>query len=886
MKKFAFSLVACLVFLVICTFSTYANDKRELVKPIQVFNLDNGQTVIIKEVHTNPIVTIDTWIRTGSINEDDVNNGVSHFLEHLMFKGTEKYPAGEIDEILESKGAFFNAGTSKDYTHYYITIASDYADLALKLHADMLLNAAIPPDELEKERKVVIEEIRRAEDNPKRQVYYGLNSLMFNVHPYKYDTLGTEGIIQNISRDKILEYYHHWYVPQNMTTVIVGNINTDDILEKIKLYFGNQKAERMSVPVYPEEPPLTKNVKKIVKGDYKQAYMEIGFRAPSIKNVEETYALDVAAMVLGQGRTSRLYKRLKQDQNLVNSLFASNLTMKDDGIFIFDFNLQPENIEIVKNIVFEEIEDLKKNSVTVEELERAKNIVARDFIYSNESVSNIATSVGYYVTIATLEEYLDYVDNINAITKQDVKNALVKHLNTDQMAISLLIPDESTNIGSQTTEINNKEESTEQISENIYLKEDKAIQKHVLPNGAILLTKSNDANDVVSLDVYIKGGKLYQKKAGISNLTSNLLMKGTLSRSAKDIAEETENLGINLTTGISDDYISISMKSTRNDFTEGFMVLSDILKNSSFPEEEFIKAKESLENTLHANQDSPLTYSFENLYINIYPDHPYGEVGNNVIKQLPDIKRQDVIEYYENYFVPGNMVISVVGNISPEVIKRYFEQLWTSKDISLSEIKKPEVLPLKENKVVKVPKDTESAWISMGWLAPGITSKDYPALKVINSLLGGGLSSRLTKNLRVEKGLAYNVGCFYPSRMQESVFVTYIGTKPDNINIAIEGFKAEIERLKIEKVSEEELRNVKDKLIGNFILAHETNAKQAFYIGWFEAVDVGYEYDEKYPELVKQVTAEQIMDVARRVFDNTHVVSIVAPEDALKLYEE
>jgi predicted Zn-dependent peptidase len=187
-------LLACILWLALASCPVLAQPDT----PIQVIKLKNGQTLIVKEVHANPIVTVDTWVKTGSINENDQNNGVSHFLEHLFFKGTKNYKLGEVDKILESKGATYNAATSKDFTHFYTTIPSQWTELAIKLQADLLLNATIPPAELDRERHVVQEEIRRSLDNPERIVFFNLNKLLFSHHPYKYDTIGTEEIIGNI----------------------------------------------------------------------------------------------------------------------------------------------------------------------------------------------------------------------------------------------------------------------------------------------------------------------------------------------------------------------------------------------------------------------------------------------------------------------------------------------------------------------------------------------------------------------------------------------------------------------------------------------------------------------------------------------------------------
>ena len=204
----------------------------------QMFRLDNGQTVVIQEVRNNPIVTIDTWIKTGSIDEDDTNNGVAHFLEHLFFKGTTNHEPGEFDKILETKGAITNAATSKDFTHYYVTIPSKDFDLAMELHADMMMHPLIPRNEMEKERKVVLEEINKDLKNPSRILQENLNSMMYTSHPYKRKVIGKSEIIETITRDKVLEFYNKNYSPSNMITIVIGDVDTNYALERVKEVFN------------------------------------------------------------------------------------------------------------------------------------------------------------------------------------------------------------------------------------------------------------------------------------------------------------------------------------------------------------------------------------------------------------------------------------------------------------------------------------------------------------------------------------------------------------------------------------------------------------------------------------------------------------------------
>ena len=221
-----------------------------------VYKLDNGQTVVIQEVKSNPIVTIDTWIKTGSINENDENNGVSHFLEHLFFKGSTNHAPGEFDKILETKGAITNAATSKDFTHYYVTIPSKDFDLALEMHSDMLLHPLVPRKELEKERKVVIEEIMKDANSPNTLVYDNLVNMLYSDHPYKRKVIGKADIISSIHRDEIMGYYNKYYNPSNMVTVIVGDVDANSAIEKVKSDF-NSEYKKPIKNVYPKEKILT-----------------------------------------------------------------------------------------------------------------------------------------------------------------------------------------------------------------------------------------------------------------------------------------------------------------------------------------------------------------------------------------------------------------------------------------------------------------------------------------------------------------------------------------------------------------------------------------------------------------------------------------------------
>ena len=292
------------------------------------YKLNNGQVVVIKEIKNNPVVIIDTFIKTGSVNENNKNNGVAHFLEHLFFKGTTNHKRGEFEKELESRGGIFNAATSRDYTHYYVKIDSKYFDEALDLHSDMLMNIAIPQNELDMERKVVMEEITRSVDNPDNKVFDNFMNIIFNGTTYQRKILGTNEIIKNITRDEIFDFHKSWYKPENMVTVVVGDVNAKTVLPKIAKSFGCTlcKQEHSEPIVLPENPtPLDiKNRTIIAKSDVDTGYIILGYPSVGNNNLKEAYALTMAGKIFAVGQNSILYKTLKEDENLILDAGAGN----------------------------------------------------------------------------------------------------------------------------------------------------------------------------------------------------------------------------------------------------------------------------------------------------------------------------------------------------------------------------------------------------------------------------------------------------------------------------------------------------------------------------------------------------------------------------------
>lgn len=845
------------------------------------FKLDNGQIVIIKEVHDNPIVTIDTWIKTGSINENDKNNGVAHFLEHLFFKGTQKHPTGVFDKLLESKGAITNAATSKDFTHYYITIPSRDFKTAMDLHADMLLHPQIPRKELEKERKVVIEEIAKNNDQPDTKLFENLNKEFYSIHPYKRQVIGKKSIIETITREEILDFYNTWYNPSNMITVIVGDVNTQAALDSVKKEFGKNTAVKAKLPEYKMDKPRTHSEQIIAKDKIKNAYMLIGFRGVSAKNLDDMYALDVLGVMLGDGRSSKLYQSVKEQKQLAYSISAGHSSMKDDSLFLIRANFVPQNLEKLKKAIFYEINKIRNGNIDEQDLITAKKIIERDTFYARESTANIANELGYTTLIYNNPQFYDnYICNIQKVTKGDILRVAKKYLNPEYSVTSIVLPDTYSDKEKQISNVSKKEA--------VLVETDKNISKYELPNKATLIINHNKLNDIVAFQIYAKGGTFIEKKPGISSMTASGMLKGTKKYSAIDLSQTMEQNGIKINPSANADYFSISVKTTKNDLPLTFDLLNEMVNNASFDPQEIEKIKSEKIYAIRQLRDNPSSAAFEDFKTELWKGTAYGVTGKVMEKTLPAINKNDILDYYSTIFYPENLVISVNGNVNDKKMIEYFTNIFNGTKGTKFDYAayRNQFKPIQATKSLQDAKDVEASWLVMGWLTDGVTNKkDIAVLQVIDSLLGSGMSSRLFNHLRDEQGLAYQVGSTYSGNVNKGVFAVYIGTNPATAVHSKNELLKQINILKKEFVSEKELQEAKDKIMGNFILAQETNMEKASTLGWFEASGRGYKYIDEFPSLIESVSASDVIRIANKYFDAPYLFVVVAPQKTLNEFK-
>jgi len=402
-----------------------------------------------------------------------------------------------------------------------------------------------------------------------------------------------------------------------------------------------------------------------------------------------------------------------------------------------------------------------------------------------------------------------------------------------------------------------------------------SINRCVLNNGIKLITIENNTADVIAGRIFLqKAGALWEtrEKAGLSHLLSAVLTKGTQKLSAIEIAEKVEFIGANLGTEAASDYFVMGIKTVTKDFLSILNLAAEILRFPSFPEDEVKLEKKLALQSIRSQLEQPFNVAYNQLREAMYPDHPYGCSILGTAETLENLTREDLLNYHQAYFRPDNITISLSGNLTHEQGLNWVNSVFNSWEIpqeSLPELHLPLINSQPSEKFI--PQDSQQTIIMLGYLASGVLSEDYPILKLINTYLGNGLSSRLFVELREKRGLAYDVSAFYPTRLDSSQFVVYIGTAPHNRSIALEGLKKEVDRLCQDELSPSEVQGAKNKLLGQYALGKQTNSELAQIYGWYENLGLGLEFDEEFQGKIKEITPQMIYQTANKYFQNPYI---------------
>ncbi|MGV0023563.1 M16 family metallopeptidase [Phormidesmis priestleyi] len=402
----------------------------------------------------------------------------------------------------------------------------------------------------------------------------------------------------------------------------------------------------------------------------------------------------------------------------------------------------------------------------------------------------------------------------------------------------------------------------------------RTIHRTVLNNGIVVLVVENPSADIIAARVFVRAGSRWEaaQQSGLSHLVASVITKGSQQFSSLEIAEQVETIGASLNTDSTSDYFLLSLKTVSSDFAAMLTLAGELLRSPTFPLEEVELERRLTLQAIRSQQEQPFTIAMDQLRQAMYGQHPYARSGLGTEETVAKLTQQDLQHYHQTYFRPDNLVISIAGRVVPESAIALVESVlgdWQAPSVPLPTLNLPPIVSAPTQ--VITPQETQQSIVMLGYLAPAVSldatiASDYAALKVLNTYLGNGLSSRLFVELREKRGLAYEVSAFYPTRLDTSQFVVYMGTAPENTAIAQAGLQTEVDRLRTTTLTEEELQSAKNKMLGQYTLGKQTNSQLAQIFGWYETLGLGIEFDTRFQEEVAAVTPKAAQLAADRCF--------------------
>ncbi len=849
------------------------------------FTMENGLKVILQENRTSPVVALQVWVKTGSADERDDEAGMCHFIEHMIFKGTEKRKVGEMAKEIESLGGSINAYTSYDHTVYHITIASRYADIALDILADAIQNSLFDPAEFEKEREVILEEIRMGEDDPSRKLFRQTMATAFQRHPYGRPIIGYEKTIRAITREQMLSFFRRMYTPDRAFFVAAGDFDLQEMERKARALFKGFERRSERPPERMKEPEQKGVRSHLTFGNFKETYLQMAVPISSVTH-EDTPGLDVIEQILGGGETSRLVQKVKLEKGLVHSISASAYTPKDPGLFIIGATLKAENLERAVEDILKEVNRLIQEGVTSEELYRVRVNVESSLIYDRQTVQGQARKLGYYeANTGNVEFEKEYMRQISLLQSEDIKRIGEKYFKPSRWTISLLGPEEKAE-GLKKISLNAVVEKAGSSPITIDRKTDlPAASKTILDNGIRLIVKENRNIPLVSVQVSFLGGVRFEEETqnGINHFMAVMITKGTEKQTSLEIAKKVERMAGSLSGFSGYNSFGLSFTFLSQHFDEAMALLGEVVKQPSFDADEMEKRRRSILAAIRQQEDDLDGLVFKVFRKVLYEKHPYRMDTLGTLDSVERITQRDLKEYYKRIAVPENMILTIVGDVGlTQVATAVQKEFGKMQKTNFKPPEVPKEPPLQKTRKSEVFKEKEQAHFVLGFPGAAIRSRDRYALDVLDAALSG-MGGRLFYELRDKESLAYALAFISNVNLDPGYICVYMGTHPDKVETAIASVLRELKKVKDEGLTEDEVARAKRYLIGNFEIGLQTNGAHARQMSVDELMGLGYDHLQRYPIEIQKVTREDVHRVAKEYFNlEAYALAIIRPSKEKK----
>lgn len=872
---------------------------------LKTVTLENGLRVYLLPVKGAPTVTTMVAYRVGAADEEKDQTGLSHYLEHLLFKGTAKLVPGDIDRATQRNGGRNNAYTSEDMTVYHFDFAADRWEIALAIEADRMRNTLIDAKhEFEQEKGAVVAELEGGEDNPWDLEYKAILPLLWpKTSPYSHPVIGQREHVRGATAEVIKRHYDKWYHPNNAALVIAGGFDPDAALKKVTALFGpiakGELPPRKTATFYPER---TEPVRKEFESKFDVPRLMVGFNTVTVGAPDDP-VLDIVQDILATGKTARLYRKLVEDERVASEVSAGNYAGRYPGWFGVNVELlQGKDRKRVEELVFAELEKLAAEPVSDAELARARRKILASFIFSRESVHSLCDAVARTSTYPGGEDvarfFKDYLERVLKVSKEDIQRVAKQYLARKRAAIVWSVPkdekkgpDQKTGAGLGRTRGAGDGAGPAKAPGRAARADGAgaggfsltAAKRVVLPNGLTVILLEDHRLPVVVASLEVADVRLREplEKLGVATLMGNLLEEGTAKHTGKEISALIEDTGGSLSLSSSGG----SIKVLTPDTGLGLGLLFECVQAPSFPEDALERMREQQLSAIADSETQPRTRASRLFAATVYGDHPSGRPALGKKEIVEKLTAADVRAFHKAAFAPNFATIAVVGDFKAEEMTKTIEAL--TKDWKRSDLGKPEVAaPPAPKGGEQIVSDAGAAQVHVFIGRLGITrnSPDYYKLLVMDNVLGTGpgFTDRLSSSLRDRLGLAYTVNATITSSAgkQPGTFTGFVGTFPDKFLDVKFGFFKEVNRLRDEPPTAQEVEDAKKYLLGSLPFKFTTLSGVAGELLAAERYGLGFDFLERYRTEVGAVTPADVQAMAKKHLDpKTFALVAVGPID-------
>ncbi len=852
--------------------------------------LPNGLVILLRESHSEPVADIQIWTRVGSADERSSESGLAHFHEHMLFKGTERRGVGAVAGEIEGAGGRVNAYTSFDATVYFATLPSSVLHTGLDVLVDAARNSIFDPSEIKREIEVVLEEIRRSEDSPVHALSEAVFREHYREHPYRAPILGSAKSVASFDREKITTFWKRWYTPDNMVVVAAGDFDANELAAEIRARFadaepGHASHERVVEPVQTALRPL------ILPRAFESLRVDLAWPGTRFRDDDATY-LELLSFILGEAESSRLVRRVRENEGLVDRIDSSSYTPLDPGVFSINLEVDTARLSEAIRAAVREVERLRVELVGDEELERARaNYLASEH-FERESVSGLASKIGNFQVLGgdwRSEER--YFEVLRAATAQDLLRVAQKYLGPEQLTAGVLLPeadahalDEGALVAAVESGVSDCRKSfvppTRSPSPSRASRAP-AIESFRFDNGVGLHVLPRRDVPVVAVRAACLGGLLAetQSSAGISHFLASAWMRGTQSHSSADYARSVENIAAEIDGFSGRSSLGVTLEVTSEKLEEALDLYTEVLLEPGLFVDDVNRERRETLAAIDRQEDQLAQLAFRLFAKTHFDAHPY---------RLPIIGTRESVESFSSdqlhafhhMLVAGeNLVVAVAGDVDPDRIAAALSNrlggLPTGESFRVS-------IPAEDNtpseiRRAHIEKDRAQAHLLLGFRGLRIDDPERHTLEVISQLLAGQ-SGRLFLELRDRRSLAYTVSAMNVEGLSPGFFAVYIATAPEKLGEARRGMLTELERLIAEPPADDELAHAKRNLAGNRAIDQQRNASHAGRMALDALYGLGADESWRYIEAVEAVQKEDVLRVARRIIQlDAYTEALVAP---------